>query len=224
MSEERQRPIVVLDLDGTLVDSVYQHVVAWQAAFHGVGLQVSSAKVHRAIGMGGDRLVVQVAGEAAERAVGDAIREAHDRHFRGFIRDISELDGASDLIRELFDHGHRLVLATSTDGDMVDELLDRVDARAELSAVVAGSDVLHSMPAPDLIEAAIGRVGPGKAVVVGDAIWDAQAAAACGVPCIGLLSGGIEESRLREAGASWVYEGPRDLLRRLPDSPLGPQA
>ena len=214
-------PIVVLDLDGTLVDSVYQHVVAWQWAFRAVGLRVSATRVHEAIGMGGDRLVSQVAGEAAERAVGDEVRKVHDERFKTLIWSVSELDGASDLMRELIEQGHRLVLASSGEAELVEELLDSVDARAGLGAVLTGSDASQSKPAPDLIEAAMSRMGTGDAVVVGDATWDALAAAAAGVPCVGLLSGGIDASRLRAAGAAWVYEGPRDLLQRLEESPLG---
>ena len=90
------RPVVVLDLDGTLVDSVYQHVVAWHAAFHDVGLHVSAVRIHEAIGMGGDRLVAEVAGASAETAVGDEVRRLHDTYFRAGLRTISPLDGAPE--------------------------------------------------------------------------------------------------------------------------------
>ncbi len=222
-SDQLRYPIVVLDLDGTLVDSVYQHVVAWRTAFHDVGLRVSAMRVHEAIGMGGDRLVSHVAGEAAESAVGEEVRKFHDEHFRAILRGVTELDGASELITELTEKGHRLVVASSSEADLVDELLNHLDARAELSAVVSGSQAAQSKPAPDLIQVAVGRVGQGKAVVIGDAVWDALAAEAAGLPCIGLGSGGIDESHLLAAGASWVYAGPRDLLQRLGDSPLGPR-
>ncbi len=218
---EIRYPVIVLDLDGTLVDSVYQHVVAWQTAFHDVGLRVSAQSVHEAIGLGGDLLVSHVAGDAAEWAVGDEVRKFHDEHFRAIMRGVSELDGASDLIVALNELGHQLVLASSSEADIVNELLDHVDARAELAAVVSGSDARRSKPAPDLIEVALGRAGPGDAVAIGDATWDAVAAKAAGIDCIGLRSGGINDTRLREAGASWVFDGPRDLLQRLEQSPLG---
>ena len=128
-NEHLHCPTVVLDLDGTLVDSVHHHVVAWTSAFHDVGLRVASTTVHHAIGMGGDRLVSHVAGAAAESAVGDDVRGLHDKYFRAGLRTISELDGASDLLTALAERGHHLVLASSSEADLVDELLDRVGGR-----------------------------------------------------------------------------------------------
>lgn len=211
---------VVLDLDGTLVDSVPHHVVAWTSAFHDVGLRVASTTIHRAIGMGGDRLVTHVAGAAAESAVGDDVRSLHDSHFRAGLRSVSELDGASDLLTTLAERGHQLVLASSSEADLVDELLDRVGARARLDVVVSSSDAERSKPAADIVEAAVARVGPGPAIVIGDAVWDVLAADAASLPCIGLGSGGIDSHHLRAAGAVAVYDGPRDLLDQLGDSPL----
>ena len=112
-------------------------------------------------------------------------------------------------------------MATSSEADLADELLDLVEARTRLTAVVTGSDEASSKPSPDLIDLAIARAGGGQAITVGDAAWDALAAEAAGVPCIGLRSGGIGAERLRSAGASWVYDGPRDLVSRLHASPLG---
>ena len=94
-AETLHHPVVVLDLDGTLVDSVYQHVVAWHAAFHDVGLHVSAARIHETIGMGGDRLVAHVAGNPAEAAVGEDVRRLHDDYFRSHLRTVCALDGAA---------------------------------------------------------------------------------------------------------------------------------
>ncbi len=210
----------MLDLDGTLVDSVYQHVVAWQAAFHDVGLHVGAVRIHEAIGMGGDRLVAHVAGDAAETAVGHDVRSLHDKYFRAGLRTLCPLDGASELVEALAVRGHPLVLASSSEADLVDDLLSLVDVRRHLSALVTGSDDVETKPAPDALELAVSRAGGGPAIAVGDATWDAASADAAGVPCIGLLSGGTGADRLRSAGASWVYDGPRDLLERLEDGPL----
>lgn len=219
-AETLHHPVVVLDLDGTLVDSVYQHVVAWHAAFHDVGLHVSAVRVHEAIGMGGDRLVAHVAGDPAEAAVGEDVRKLHDDYFRSHLRSVCALDGAADLVETLAGHGHRLALVSSSESDLVDDLLELVDVRRHLSAVVTGSDDAATKPAPDMVALGIERAGGGDAIVVGDAVWDALSAEAAGVPCVGLRSGGMSAERLTSAGASWVYDGPRDLLDRLEGGPL----
>jgi phosphoglycolate phosphatase len=216
-------PVVVLDLDGTLVDSVYQHVVAWHAAFHDVGLHVSAVRVHEAIGMGGDRLVAHVAGGPAESAVGEDVRKLHDEYFRSHLRTVCALDGAAELVETLAGNGHRLVLASSSESDLVDDLLELVDVRRHLTAVVTGSDDAATKPAPDMVQLAVERAGGesgGRAVVVGDAVWDVLSAEAAGMSCIGLCSGGVSAERLASAGAVAVYDGSRDLLERLEESPL----
>jgi len=220
-SETRQQPVVVLDLDGTLVDSVYQHVVAWHGAFRDVGLHVSSVRIHEAIGMGGDRLVGHVAGDPAEAAVGDDVRKLHDDYFAAALRTVCALDGAADLVESLAGHGHRVVLASSSEADLVEEMLDIVGVRRHLAAVVTGSDGAATKPAPDMVALSVEKAGGGSsAVVVGDAVWDVLSAEAAGHASIGLRSGGISADRLTSAGASRVYDGPRDLLTRLEGRPL----
>ena len=220
VSTELQRPVVVLDLDGTLVDSVYQHVVSWQAAFHDVGLHVGGVRIHEAIGMGGDRVVAEVAGACAETALGDEVRKLHDGYFRAGLRTISPLDGAPELVEALVERGHRVVLATSSEASLVDDLLDIVGVGHRLHAVVTGSEDVASKPAPDLVQLALQRAGGGTGVVVGDATWDVESASAAGMPSIGLRSGGVSTERLLAAGASSVHDGPRDLLDHLDDVPL----
>ena len=219
-AETLHHPVVVLDLDGTLVDSVYQHVVAWHAAFHDVGLHVSAVRVHEAIGMGGDRLVAHVAGDAAEVAVGEDVRKLHDDYFRSHLRTVCALDGATDLVEALAGHGHRLVLASSSESDLVDDLLELVGVRHHLAALVTGSDDAATKPAPDMVELAIERAGGGRAIVIGDAVWDVLSAEAAGVACVGLRSGGVSGERLSSSGAAHVYDGPRDLLDGLAGGPL----
>ena len=221
VSTASSRPVVVLDLDGTLVDSVYQHVVAWQAALHDVGLHVSAVRIHEAIGMGGDRLVAAVAGDSAESAVGDEVRRLHDTYFQAGLRTICPLDGAPELVDALVERGHRVVLASSSEADLVDELLDIVGIGHQLHAVVTGSDEAATKPAPDMVALAIEKAGGGPAVVVGDATWDVESATAAGASAVGLRSGGVSAERLLAAGASSVHAGPRDLLDHLDDAPLG---
>lgn len=219
-AEAQTRPVVVLDLDGTLVDSVYEHVVSWHAAFRDVGLHVSSVRVHEAIGMGGDRLVAHVAGDTAETAVGDDVRDLHDTYFQAALRTVCALEGASELVETLAGHGHRTVLVSSSEADLVDKMLDLLDVRRHLAAVVTGSDGAATKPAPDSVQLAVDKAGGGNAVVIGDATWDMLSAEAAGAPAIGLRSGGVSAERLRSAGASWVYDGPQDLLDRLQEGPL----
>lgn len=216
-----QAPIdtIVLDVDGTLVDSVYQHVVAWQCAFHDVGLQVSAADVHRAVGLGGDRIVSHLAGDSAEWAVGDDVRSAHDAHFMSLLPHVRELPGVTPLLEWLAQR-YTLVVATSGNAETGEALLSLVEARKTIREVVTGSEVAHSKPAPDLIDAAMERVGSTHAVVLGDSVWDAQAAQARHVPCIGLRCGGTDETVLRSAGAGWVYDDPQDLFNQRARSPL----
>lgn len=218
------RTVVVLDLDGTLVDSVYHHVVAWQCAFRDVGRPVAAPRIHEAIGMGGDRLVEHVAGASAEHAVGDDVRALHDKHFRAALRSIYALDGASELVETLADRGYRLALASSSESDLVDDLLDLLDARGRIGTVLTASDDLPSKPGPESVTEAVERAGGGEALVIGDAVWDAMAARAAGASSLGLRSGGFGAERLRASGAGWVFDDPRDLLERLDESPLGGHA
>jgi phosphoglycolate phosphatase len=170
--------------------------------------------------MGGDRLVAHLAGNAAENAVGDHVRALHDKHFLERVNELRALDGASDLMLRLRSKDFRIVLASSGDADLTDRLLSLVDASGALHAIVSGSDAENSKPAPDLIDEAMNSVDADRAVVIGDAVWDAIAARERGLGCIGLLTGGVCESDLRAAGASWVFDSPRDLLDNLESSPL----
>ncbi len=206
---------VVLDLDGTLVDSVYVHVSAWHTAFCEVGVEVPTFRIHRAIGMGGDRLVTQVAGAAVEQALGDTVRELHARHFDERFGQVTALDGAGELLEGLRDRGLKVVLASSGDQSMTDRLLELVDHTDALQERISGSDAERSKPAPDLIEVALESVGGQRALVVGDAVWDVESARKAELPCFALLTGGFSADELRSAGAVDVLETPRDLVNRL---------
>src|SRR3546814_7471920 len=126
---------VILDLDGTLVDSVYQHVLAWQLAFRDVGLRIRGVDVHAAIGMGGDKLVAHVAGDSAEWAVGDQVREAHDEQLRAFLPTLEEVDGASELLERLAS-SHRLVLASYGEEEVTHARLTHRSRAPHLLAIV----------------------------------------------------------------------------------------
>jgi phosphoglycolate phosphatase-like HAD superfamily hydrolase len=214
---------VVLDLDGTLVDSVYVHTVCWHAAFRDVGVEVASHALHRAVGMGSDRLVAHVAGDPVERAVGDDIRARHAHHLDQRFHDITPTPGASELVETLRAAGFRLVLASSGERGQAEAMLDLVEgAGSALEAVVAGADADRTKPDGDLVTAALGAIGAdaGRAVLIGDTVWDARAASDAGTACIGVLTGGITEAELRDAGCREVYESAAHLVRELPGSAL----
>ena len=206
---------VVLDLDGTLVDSVYVHVAAWRAAFGDVGVDVPTYRIHRAIGMGGDRLVGEVAGAAVEQALGDTVRDLHGRHFEDRFHQVTPLDGAGELLAALRERSLKVVLASSGEQEQTDRLLGLVDNSDALHERVSGSEAERSKPAPDLIDVALERVGSRCALVVGDAVWDVESARKAGLPCVGLLTGGFSADELRSAGALRVLDTPRDLLQHL---------
>ncbi|MCW2816439.1 MAG: gph 2 [Nocardioides sp.] len=210
----------VLDLDGTLVDSVHVHVLAWQQAFRDVGLHVPTHRLHPLIGMGGDRLVAAAAGDAVERALGDELRARHPERLDDLFDRIVPTEGAADLLEALAAHDVQIVLASSSEREMTGRLLDVVgDARRLIGHLVSGADAEASKPAGDLVSVALEQAshdaGRRGAVMVGDAVWDVRAAADAGIPCVGLLTGGITEAVLREAGAVAVHETPAALAEHL---------
>lgn len=220
-SEAPQSTAVLLDVDGTLVDSNYAHVYAWERAFREAGHPVDGWRVHRAIGMGSDLLIDELAGKAA-RDIAEEVADRHAIHYAAETLDVRALPGARDLVRTLARRGTRPVLATSADPDELDRLLGILDVSDALHAITSSGDVDRAKPAPDLIEAALGAadVPAERAVLVGDTVWDVQAADRAGVGCVAVLSGGIGAQELREAGAVAVYDDVAALLADLDDSPL----
>ncbi len=211
---------VVLDLDGTLVDTVYQHAMAWVTAFDSAEVTVPAFRIHRAIGMGSDLLIAEVAGDDVEERHGDAIRDCHDQVFAGMLPGIHALPGAADLVADLRRRGLKVVLATSGKPDQIGQLLDLLDARDLAEGSPTTEDVENSKPAPDLVEAAVQRAGGARAAVVGDSVWDVSAANKAGHYCVALNTGGFSEKELRDAGADEVYPTPRELLEALDHTPL----
>jgi len=210
-----QLDAVVLDVDGTLVDSVYLHVAAWVSAFDDVGVAVPAYSIHRAIGMGGDRLVAEVAGDAVERAVGDDVRARHAHHFEQGFSHVKPLDGAAELMTLLRQRGVSVTVASSGEREQTDRLLDLVEGADAIQERVSGSDADRSKPAPDLIDEALERAQGSRALCVGDAVWDVVSAGKAGVPCVGVLTGGISAGELLEAGALAVVATPRELVERF---------
>jgi HAD superfamily hydrolase (TIGR01509 family) len=221
MAEQPKIDTVVLDVDGTLVDTVYQHAVIWAQAFCSVGVDVPTWRLHRAIGMGGDRLITEVAGDDIEKKYGDEVRAEHDERFGDVIDDIRPLPGAADLLDALRDRGLKVVLASSGKKEQTKRLLAHFGGEERAHGWTASDDVDASKPAPDLIQVAMDKVDGKQALVIGDAVWDISAAEKAGLPSIGLRCGGFSAAELRDAGAKGVYTDPKDLLEHLDETPLG---
>jgi len=214
-------PAAILDIDGTLVDTNYQHAIAWYRAFRAHGVVLPLWRIHRHIGMGGDQLVAALAGEDFDSERGDDVRDEEKKRYMDLIEEVEPLDGARDLLVRLGSRGHSIVLASSAKQDEVDHYLDLLDARDLAKGWTTSADVEQTKPEPDLVAAAVEKAGGGSAVMLGDSTWDCKAAGRAGVPTIGVLTGGFSELELREAGAVCVFENLADLMARLDETPLG---
>ena len=215
--------IALLDVDGTLVDSVYQHALTWQRALTRHGYDIPAWRCHRHIGMGGDQIVTALAGEEAEREHGDSLRELESELFKQGLDEVETLPGASELVEALAERGHEVVLASSAGAEEAESHIETLGIGDVISDYTTSADVEATKPEPDLIKAALEKADTeaGEAVLVGDSTWDIEAAKRAGIETVGLLCGGFSESELREAGAVEVYPSPVELREALGDSILG---
>ncbi len=210
----------LLDIDGTLVDSNYQHAIAWYRAFREHGVTPAMWRVHRHIGVGGDQLVARVAGEETEKRLGDAIRDSESRFYGELIDEVQPFDGARELIVELRDRGHACVLASSSKREETEHYVELLDAGELIEASTTSADVERTKPEPDLVAVAMQKAGERSAVMVGDSTWDVEAAARADVETLAVLTGGFSEAELRDAGAVDVFESLVELRERLDSTPL----
>ncbi|WP_133981439.1 HAD family hydrolase [Kribbella voronezhensis] len=215
--------IAVLDIDGTLIDSNYQHALAWYRALRSVGEIFPVWRLHRLIGMGGDQVVAAIGGDDLERRVGDQAREQQGKEVDALLDEMAPLPGARDLLLAIKERGHRLVLASSAQERHVDVFLDKLDARDIVDAWTSSADVEASKPAPDLLHVALQKVDAppdASSVMIGDSVWDVKAAKKAGLPTIVVRSGGFGDDELRAAGAIAIYDTPADLTEALAETPL----
>ena len=215
--------IAVLDVDGTLVDTNYQHALAWYRAFRSLGETFPVWRIHRLIGMGGDQLVAALGGDDVERRIGDAARERWVEQVDPMMGETALLPGARELVVALKERGHRVVLASSGKPHHVDRALDLLDARGLADAWTTSDDVERTKPAPDLLQVALAKLGePADApsVVIGDSVYDVEAAKNAGMPALVVRSGGFGDDELRDAGALGIYDTPADLTAALDGTEL----
>jgi HAD superfamily hydrolase (TIGR01509 family) len=214
--------IAVLDIDGTLVDTNYQHALAWFRAFRRFEIALPIWRIHRHIGMGGDQLVEALTDEETERRCGEDIRSAEGELYFEMIEEVEPMSGSRDLIEELNRRGHTVVLASSAKPKEVEHYLDLLDARKLAAGWTTSGDVEETKPAPDLVKSALAQVGGSAqdAVMVGDTPWDVKAAARAGVSTLAVLTGGFAMEELKESGAAAVFESVGQLRDGLDETAL----
>ncbi len=217
--ESRSRPSFLFDLDGTLIDSVYQHVVAWREALAEVGINLSVWKIHRRIGMSGGLFVTALARELETNLDPETLRALPGLHEEAFIRhygSVQPLPGAKDLLATLTEHEVPWAIATSGVARYADLARDLLDLPPD-TPFVTRDQVRYAKPDPDLFLTAAERIGVDirDSIVVGDSVWDLLAARRARALGIGLLSGGYGREELIYSGAFRVYEDPHDLLVHL---------
>jgi len=207
--------VAIFDIDGTLVDTNYQHALAWYRAFRNEGIVIPIWQIHRAIGIGSDRVVEMLAGKEVEAKLGETLRDAQGPLYNEMIDEIEPMRGAHELLRDLKRAGHPVILASSAEEQEAERYLDLLDARAFVDGYTTSADVKATKPEPDIVHAAIAKAGGGPAVMIGDSTWDCKAATRAKLPSIGVLTGGFSEQELFEAGATVVFDSVQHLREHL---------
>jgi HAD superfamily hydrolase (TIGR01509 family) len=210
-----------LDVDGTLVDTNYQHAIAWYQAFRQSECHLPIWRIHRHIGMGGDQLVESLAGKDFDEEHGDEVRAAEKALYLATMPTVEPLGESRELIEDLKEQGRKVVLASSAKSNEIEFYLDLLDARELADDWTTSSDVEETKPEPDLVVAALEKLGTKDAVMVGDTPWDVEAAKKAGIETVCVLTGGFSRGELEEAGAVAVFESIVELRQRIGDTPLG---
>ena len=204
--------VVILDIDGTLMDTNYLHVEAWEQAFEEVGERPPRSRIHHQVGKGSDKLIPEFVknGEAGER-----VSELHGEFYAKLQDRGHPLPGAKELIASLVDRGYEVWFATSAKPEELEHHMEELEAEGKVAGVVSSEEVEETKPEPDIFELALKRAesSPEEAVAVGDSVWDVEAAKEAGVRTAAVMTGGaFSEAELEEAGAYAVYEDCAELL------------
>jgi HAD superfamily hydrolase (TIGR01509 family) len=223
-------PAFLFDLDGTLVDSVYQHVLAWREALEDTGIELAVWTIHRRIGMSGGLLLnalLRETGQAVTAEQADRLRKLHAEAYARYLPQVRPLPGARELLTHLTEASVPWAIATSGRIESAQPALDMLGIPAGVP-IVTRDQVQYAKPDPDLFLAAADRLGVdiGNSIVVGDSVWDLLAARRARALGVGLLSGGYGQDELAQAGAYRVYQDPADMLKHLDEMGVrrGPSA
>lgn len=207
----------LIDIDGTLIDSNLLYVLAWRRAFQRIGKQVDSNTILHKIGMGGDKLIPAVLGNEAQQ-VGEHVHRFYRQEFhdKGLIEHVEATPGAAELLRAFKSQGIGVALASSAQQADVERYLEQLGGRKAVDVVITHADVSATKPDPDLFLVALEQLGqPKRVIVIGDSVYDIEAARTLSLPCIGVLTGGIERQVLEHAGAVMVFESPAAIVTQL---------
>jgi HAD superfamily hydrolase (TIGR01549 family) len=225
MTPRPQDPALLFDLDGTLIDTAYEHVLAWSLALRSAGIMVSNWGGHRRIGMSGHALVRQMVrelGEKHSRVKIESLEKKHDAEFNRMASKVRALPGTQDMLDRLTRLRVRWAIATTGGKRQTKKLLRRLRIPANI-VVVTGDDVAKAKPSPDVFLMAANRLNMpiDHCIVVGDSVWDMLAAGRRRTLGVGLLSGGYSKEELEQSGAFRVYDDPADMLEHIEDLGIG---
>ena len=208
---------VLLDIDGTLIDNNALHLLAWQRALRRVGRHVDATTILHKLGMGSDKLPPDILGPD-DRAAAEKAREFHGEEYtdKGLIDHAEAFAGAATLLRALRDRGIRTALASSAKLDEVEKSLAQLGGPGAVDVTVSSADVSTTKPDADVFDTALEKLGrPSRALVIGDTVYDVASARKAGLPCVCVLSGGIEREVLAKAGAAAIYVDAADVVAHL---------
>ena len=215
---------LLLDIDGTLVDSTYHHAMCWHRAFTRLGHDVTVNRLHRLIGMGGDRLVAAACGDEVEERDGDDLREAWREEYAGLADDVRPVPGAAETVRRLVDAGYVVALPSSGEREFAEKAVASLGVEDLVAVLTTSSDADESKPDPELVDTTMTRVREDhadvrRALLVGDTPYDVEAAHRAGIPCIAVLTGGFSEAELE--GAAVVLEDVSGVTPEVVERVLG---